>query len=60
MTNTTYIATEDIYLTRGVLAYVKGDVVPASAVENLGVQDQVASAATKAAKEAVKDAAKPA
>lgn len=57
MTATTYIATEDIYVARGVRAFSKGDTVPASVVDNLGVQDKVASARTNAAKDAVTDAA---
>lgn len=56
----TYIAIEDIYVARGVLAYAKGNVVPDSAVANLDAKDLVRSEGTKAAKEAVQDAAKPA
>lgn len=54
---TTYIATQDIAVARGVLAFVKGDTVPASVVENLGLTSEVASSRTKAAAAAVKDAA---
>ena len=56
---TTYIATEDIYVARGVRAFSAGQAVPASVVENLGIQDKVASDRTKAAKAAAKDAADP-
>lgn len=37
----TYRATENIYVGGVVLAYVPGDVVPDSAVENLDVHDKV-------------------
>ncbi len=57
MADTTYIATADIYAARGVLAFRKGDVVPASAIENLGAQDKVASDRTKAAQAVVRDVA---
>lgn len=53
---TTYIAITDIYVARGVRAFSQGETVPESVVENLGVQDKVASARTNAAKDAVKDA----
>jgi hypothetical protein len=53
---TTYIATEDIFVARGVRAFSQGDVVPASVVENLDIKDKVASDRTKAAASA-KDAA---
>lgn len=52
-----YIATEDIYAAPGVKAYNAGDEVPASAVENLGAKDKVASPRTKAAQTAVKESA---
>ncbi len=51
-------ATQDIYAAPGVLAYRKGDIVPDSAVTNLGVQDKVAGEKTKAVAEAVKDRVK--
>lgn len=58
MSNTpNYVATENIYAAPHVLAYRKGDAVSASAVEALGAIDKVASDRTKAAHEAVKDAA---
>lgn len=60
MSDTRHIATEDIYAAPGVLAYTKGSEVPASAIENLKVQDKVASASSKAAKEAVKPVETPA
>jgi hypothetical protein len=56
MAETTYIATEDIYVAAGVAAFRKGNVVPAAVVENLGIKDKVASATTKAAQAAVKAA----
>jgi hypothetical protein len=55
MSDTRHIATADIYAAPGVLAYRKGQVVPASAVENLGAKDKVASERTKAAATAVKE-----
>ena len=53
----THIATQDIYAARGVLAFRRGDVVPDSAVENLGAQDKVASERTKAAQAVVREVA---
>ena len=53
MADTQYIATEHIYAAPGVLAFTKGQVVPADAVENLKATDKVASARTKAAHEAI-------
>lgn len=47
------IATEDIFVARGVRAFAKGDAVPQSVIDNLGVQDKVSGENTKAAKEAV-------
>lgn len=55
---TNYIATEDIFVGPHVRAFRKGDVVPESVIENLGVQDKVASERTKAATAAKADAAK--
>ena len=57
MADTRYIATADIAAAPGVFAFRKGDVVPASAVENLKAHDKVASERTKAAKEVVKEQA---
>lgn len=57
MADTTHIATEDIWAAPGVLAFTKGQVVPASAIENLNARDKVASSRTKAAGTAVKEAA---
>jgi hypothetical protein len=57
---TAYIATEDIYVARGVRAFSTGDTVPASVVENLGVQEKVSSSRTNAAKDAAAKAAPPA
>lgn len=51
MADTVYIATDNIEAAPGVLAFAKGSVVPASAVENLKAQDKVASDRTKAARE---------
>lgn len=58
MSDTRHIATADIYAAPGILAFRKGDEVPASAVENLGAQDSVASDRTKAAETARKEAVK--
>lgn len=49
MTDTTKIATEDIQVAPGVYAFRKGDVVPASVVDSLGIKDKVDSESTKAA-----------
>lgn len=48
----TYTATEDIYVSRGVRAHRKGDVVPAANVKRNGWQDKVAKSTTKAAEQA--------
>lgn len=56
----TYRATATIYAGPGVRAYNVGDVVPDSAVENLGIKGKVAKEGTKAAAKATtapKDAA---
>lgn len=53
MADTQHIAIENIYAAPGVLAFTKGQVVPADAVTNLKAQDKVASARTKAAHEAI-------
>ena len=53
MAETIYIATKNIYAAPGVLAFAKGNVVPASAVENLKAQDKVASQRTKAGQAAL-------
>lgn len=55
---TTLIATQDIFVARGVRAFRKGDVVPPSVVENLGIRDKVASRKTKAAQTAVAEVRK--
>ncbi len=52
-------ATQDIYAAPGVLDYRKGDIVPDSAVKNLGAEDKVAGEKTRAVAEAVKDRIKP-
>jgi hypothetical protein len=44
----TYIATADIEAAPGVLAFKKGDIVPASAVKNLKAETKVAEAAKAA------------
>lgn len=57
MAETNYIATQDIYVSRGVCAHRKGDTVPAANVETNGWADKVARPSTKAAKDAVADKA---
>ncbi|MDT8915758.1 hypothetical protein [Amycolatopsis sp. PS_44_ISF1] len=57
MSDTRYTAKTDIYAAPGVLAYLAGQEVPASAVENLSAQDKVA-AARQTGPAAVKGAAK--
>jgi len=59
MADTVHIATENIYAAPGILAFTKGMVVPADAVENLKVQDKVASQRTKAAAEAIESLVTP-
>ena len=60
MADTVYIATQNIEAAPGVLAFTKGQVVPASAVENLKAYDKVASERTKAAKAAIQETTTPA
>lgn len=52
-----YVATEDLFVARGVRAHNKGDVVPAANVKANGWEDKVARPTTKAAKDAKADAA---
>lgn len=53
MADTLHIAVENIYAAPGVLAFTKGQVVPADAVTNLKAQDKVASQRSKAAQAAI-------
>jgi hypothetical protein len=57
MSDTRYTAKTDIYAAPGVLAFLAGQEVPASAVENLSAHDKV-TAARKAGPAAAKGAAK--
>lgn len=59
MTASRKIATEDIFVARGVRAFTAGSVVPDSVVKALGIESKVAGQNTKAAAEAVKAPAKP-
>lgn len=49
MSDTVYIATEDIAVAPNVYAFRRGDTVPASVVKSLKIEDKVASEKTKAA-----------
>lgn len=44
-----YRATVDIFVAPGVRAFRPGEIVPASVIENLGIQSKVAKQGTKAA-----------
>lgn len=54
----TRIAIQDIFISPGVRAFRAGDSVPDSVVDNLGIQDKVASPRAKSAQAAVKEARK--
>lgn len=55
MTAATIRATEDIYLAPGVLAFRKGDIVPASAAKHPAAEGKTATERTKAVATAVQE-----
>jgi hypothetical protein len=60
MSDIRHIALVDIEAAPGVLAFRKGDEVPASAVENLDARSKVASERTKAAQAVIEEITAPA